>query len=227
MKKFICILTICCSFFCVTGCGESYLTTVSDEVVSTEVMEDTTFSNDVAEIEKNAEANALGQSSKSIFVQVVGAVLRPGVYELQEGDRVFQAVQKAGGYMADADIEYTNGARTLSDGECIYVYSIEETTMIAELANDADSVQVKSLSGAAFMYSKNGYEASTADDGLININTADVDALTTLPGIGSTRAKMIVEYRQNNGRFNSIEEITNVSGIGDATLANIRSLIKV
>lgn len=223
MKKFICILTLCCSFFCISGCGSSYLTSTLEEPVVTDYIEDTTFSDgEILDLQEVSDS-----VSDSIYVQVVGAVLSPGVYELHSGDRVFQAIQEAGGYMADADIEYTNGARTLTDGECIYVYSIEETAKIAELANDSDSVRVNPLSGAAMLYSSDGYEASCSDDGLININTADVSSLITLPGIGESRAKMIVEYREKNGRFNSIEDIKNVSGIGEATLANIKALIKV
>ncbi len=139
-----------------------------------------------------------------IFVQVAGAVCKPGVYELSSGSRVYAAIEAAGGLTEQADDSDINQAAVLEDGQKLYVYTIEERAL--EEAKEA---------------------ATQAEDGLVNINTATESELTSLPGIGQTKAKQIVEYRQSNGSFSSIEEIKNVSGIGDGIFNQINSLIKI
>ena len=190
MKKFISL--VICSLFLFTGCGsQSYFETVSPA-------ESTEESADVAE-------ETVEPLPTTIFVQVAGAVLRPGVYELPADSRVFQAISAAGGMLEEADDSTINQAEHLSDGQKIYVYSTDEIQLLA--AQDE--------------------AAAEADDGLVNINTADAATLQTLPGIGASKASNIVEYRDTNGSFNSIEDIKQVSGIGDGIYAQIMSLIKV
>lgn len=133
-----------------------------------------------------------------ICVDVCGAVENPGVYYLNPGARVYEAVQMAGGLALDADRDTVNQAEMLKDGAKIRIYSIEE----AEKLQD-----------------------SQAEPGLVNLNTADVAALCTLSGIGEARAKDIIAYREAHGDFQTVEEIMNVSGIKEATFYKIKDKI--
>lgn len=133
-----------------------------------------------------------------ICVDICGAVKEPGVYYLNPGARVYEAVQMAGGLSSDADRDTVNQAQVLKDGAKIRIYSIEE----AEELRD-----------------------SQAEPGLVNLNTADVAALCTLSGIGEARAKEIIAYREAHGDFQAVEEIMNVSGIKEATFYKIKDKI--
>ncbi len=133
-----------------------------------------------------------------IFVDIDGAVINPGVYEFIEGSRVIDAINKAGGLKEKALTQNLNKARKLIDGEKIYIYQEDEIEMIE----------------------------SGDNGGLININTASVDSLISLPGIGEVYANRIIEYR-NKKMFNSIEEIKNIQGIGDKTFEKIKDLITI
>lgn len=191
MKKLFCL--VCCSLFLFTGCGQKSYFQASD---STEASQ-----------EKSEEELPASEAStdQNIFVQVSGAVVSPGVYELPGDSRVYAAIEAAGGLLQTADDSDINQAAILEDGQKIYVYSAEEIAKLQEAAIAEES----------------------ANDGLVNINTADVQLLTTLPGIGENKAKQIVAYRDSNGAFSSIEDIKNVSGIGDGIFNQINSLIKI
>lgn len=139
-----------------------------------------------------------------IVVDICGAVVRPGVYELEEGMRVCDAVEAAGGLLEDADQASLNQAAVLQDAEKICVYTREEAAQ-----------------GISGQTSGNG------GSGKVNINTADTAQLCTLSGIGASRAADIIAYREANGGFQSIEDIMNVSGIKEATFQKIRDEIAV
>ena len=181
------------------------------------------------------EAPADGADSgepELIYVFVCGAVAQEGVYELPAGSRVYQAVEAAGGYAADADTSYINQADPVEEAEKLR----EEAALAAENRQaETDAESGSGPDGAAAGYANNGAgqmnnSAGQADDAaarLININTADEAALQTLPGIGAAKAASIVRYREANGGFSSIEEIKKVSGIGDITYENIKGCITV
>lgn len=133
-----------------------------------------------------------------ILVHVLGAVTRPGLYELSEGDRVVDAIALAGGLSDGADPAGVNLARLVSDGEQLIV----------------------PLEGAAPAPGQ-----PVAGDGRVNINTADATALDTLPRVGPAMAERIIAWREANGGFSSIEDLLDVSGIGDATLDGMRDLV--
>lgn len=138
----------------------------------------------------------------SVFVYVCGAVNCPGVYELPEGSRVYEAIESAGGFGENADVTRVNQAEILEDEEQIYVPTIGEDT--------------ESISGD-----------STKQDGKININQASREELMTLPGVGQSRAESIITYREEHGRFQKIEDIMNVSGIKEGLFEKIKDLITV
>ena len=199
------------------------------------------------------EAPADGADSgepELIYVFVCGAVAQEGVYELPAGSRVYQAVEAAGGYAADADTSYINQADPVTDAQKLEIPTVEEAEKLREEAAlaaenrqaETDSESGSGPDGAAAGYANNGAgqvnngagqmnnSAGQADDAaarLININTADEAALQTLPGIGAAKAASIVRYREANGGFSSIEEIKRVSGIGDITYENIKGCITV
>ena len=192
------------------------------------------------------EAPADGADSgepELIYVFVCGAVAQEGVYELPAGSRVYQAVEAAGGYTADADTSYINQADPVTDAQKLEIPTVEEAEKLREEAAlaaenrqaETDAESGSGPDGAAAGYANNGAGqvnngAGQADDAaarLININTADEATLQTLPGIGAAKAASIVRYREANGGFSSIEEIKKVSGIGDITYENIKGCITV
>lgn len=147
---------------------------------------------------------------EKIFVYVTGAVNSPGMVELNGSDlRVADAVNASGGLLPTADVDNFNMAETISDGQHIRVPEKNAVRSIAPIASD--------------VVEKGG--GST--DGVVNINTADADELDTLPGIGPAMAQRIIDYRQLNGGFKSIDEIQNVRGIGAKKFENIKSRIKI
>ncbi len=151
-----------------------------------------------------------------IYVHVVGAVQAPGMVQLQAGARVSDAVDAAGGFASDADQLSVNLARQVTDGEQIVVGSTQ--------ASASGSASGESASGSSGSAADTGGTAST---GKVNINTATVEQLTTLKGVGESTAQKIIDYRQQNGSFKTIEDIKNVSGIGDKKYAAIKDSITV
>ena len=140
-------------------------------------------------------------TSSPLIVDVAGAVPRPGVYELPEGSRVKDAVEAAGGFLAEADKANLNLAAPLDDGQRLEIPFLEGTQPLGMMNFPDDQVE------------------------LIDINTADLDTLSTLPGIGPTLAQKIIDYRETYGPFYYIEDIMNVEGISDTTFENIKDLI--
>ena len=141
-----------------------------------------------------------------IIVDVTGWVRQPGVYEFAESDRVIDAVDRAGGARAGADLSLLNLAAPLTDG----------TQVVVAKEGAASSVGAPGTVGSG-----------TPGTGLININTASETELETLSGIGEVLAAAIVDYRTDNGPFASIDDLESVSGIGPATLEEIRDLVTV
>lgn len=137
-----------------------------------------------------------------IYVHVCGAVNEPGVVMLPEGSRGQDALEAAGGFTQEAAVDMINLAQSLEDGMKLYFPTREEA------ADWQESEQAK-------------------ESGLVNINTAGVELLCTLPGIGEARAKAIVAHRETNGNFQKIEDIMQVSGIKESAFGKIKDLITV
>ena len=147
-----------------------------------------------------------------IEVQVIGGVVRPGVYTLPEGSRVRDAVTAAGGLLAEIDPNSINLVEKLEDGQQL------------EISNGTTS-GASTTSTSPFHVLSTPRSNSSATD-LININTADLTMLESLPDIGPTTAQKIIDYRNLHGPFTNIQDIMNVSGIGPATFDQIQGLIK-
>ncbi len=150
-----------------------------------------------------AEASA-SPSPAVILVDVSGWVRRPGVYEFHEGDRVIDAIQAAGGARSGAALDSLNLAAPLSDGSQVLV--------------------PRSAAGGA---SPGSPPATGVASGKVNINTASATELEALPGIGEVLAQRIVDYLTQNGPFTSVDQLLDVSGIGDSILAEIRDSVTV
>lgn len=174
------------------------------------------------------EINSTGETQpEMIYVDVCGAVANPGVFQLAAGSRVFQAIEAAGGYLPEAVQNCVNRAGVLTDGQQLYILTQEEMERQgldpAEMAGASDG----QMNGSAGTGQNTGMTAQVQQDNRININTADEAQLTTLTGIGATRAQAIIAYREENGPFVAIEDIMNVQGIKEGTFAKIKDEIVV
>lgn len=187
---------LCAAVTLLTGCEGDRAVTLSDLT-----------SGDEPPCEEAGDINTGGTMDDAcVYVYVCGSVVTPGVYELEQGSRVCDALEAAGGFSEGADENRINLAAGVRDGEMIFF------PMEGEEIPDA---------AAGYAY---GIEGS-AEGGLININTADVTLLCTLPGIGESKAKAIIRYREEHGAFRDITEIRNVSGIGENLYRDIADLI--
>lgn len=178
--------------------------------------------------EEETEAAAGAQAAESsaekavCFIHICGAVEQPGVYELAEGSRVFEAVELAGGLTEDACGEYLNQAQEITDGMKIYIPTKEQVGN-----GDADGSPEAVFGISEGKSADSGGNSSAEKDGLVNINTADKNGLMTLPGIGESRAESIIAYRQENGSFAEIEDIMQVSGIKEGAYQKLKDKICV
>lgn len=191
MKNFIKIVTIFFVCMIITGCGKENKINIGKEITSV--------------AKGDSEEN---KNSSEIVVYVNGAVVSPGVYRLESGDRIYQAIDKAGGLTSQAETDDINMAETLVDAQNIHIMTKKEYEAKSKVNNE-------------------GAGAKSEDSDLVNINTAGEDELMKLTGIGETKAKAIIAYREEKGRFSNIEDIKNVSGIGESTFLNIKLQITV
>jgi competence protein ComEA len=168
-------------------------------------------------------------------VHVAGAVAHAGVVRVPAGARVDDAVAAAGGATADADLSRVNLARPVVDGERLYVPTVGETEVPAELPVDGGSgAGAGAAVGAAGGGGGGGADAGGAGAGadagsgaVVDLNTADATTLETLPGIGPALAQRILAWREEHGGFRSVEDLLEVSGIGDARFAELQDRVRV
>lgn len=176
---------------------------------------------DIAGREGNASTEKKEGPGK-LYVHVCGHVNQPGVYELQQDSRVFEAIEAAGGMTATAAFSYLNQAEILEDGKQIYVPSQEEVDSGKFMAGEETGSESEMTAG-----SQNADGVSGQDDGKVNLNTASKEELMTLSGIGDVRAQAILKYREEHGEFRSIEELMEVEGIKKGTFQKLKDRIKI
>ncbi|WP_285137254.1 ComEA family DNA-binding protein [Microbacterium sp. lyk4-40-TSB-66] len=157
---------------------------------------------EVVEPVSTASASAGLPAGAGLYVHVAGAVREAGLYRLDAGDRVADAIARAGGFADDAARDGVNLARPVADGEQIVVPVV-------------GAEATASASGGA------------AADGLVDLNTATPEQLDTLPRVGPAMADRIIEWRETNGRFTSVDDLQSVPGIGEKMLAALRDLVRV
>lgn len=161
---------------------------------------------------KKDSENQENINDNKIVVDIKGAVKAPKEYELKAGSRVRDLIEIAGGLTPEADEEKIYFSKILEDEQCIKIYKIGEEVLDSEI-----EVEKQQEKGTGAVDSK----------GKININKATVDELMTIPGIGQVKAQSIVDYRNENGKFNSVDELTNITGIGVKTLEKLRDKVDI
>lgn len=178
-------------------------------------------------------------TSKTVFVDIKGAVNAPGVYELEEGKRIIDVINLAGGLSDNANTINLNLSKKLTDEMYVVVYTKNEiveykknngnTNEIICASNECVCPDTNNDACISQGGSKNSTSNNASDgiDGKVSINTAGLDELMKLSGIGESKANAIISYRQENGSFKTIEEIKNVSGIGDAVFEKIKDDITI
>lgn len=161
-------------------------------------------------VQEVTETQAAAEKTGTIVVYVCGEVINPGVYELAAGMRICDAVEAAGGLTKKASRDYWNLAEELTDGQMLCFPTAQEAKERMESAGETQTA-----------------DSGTSADGKVNINTADITVLQTIPGIGQTRAEAILAYRKENGSFQSIEDIMKVSGIKNGLFEKMKDYITV
>lgn len=159
----------------------------------------------------------------SLVVDVAGAVTRPGPVQVRAGARVVDAIRAAGGPSADADFERVDRAAPLHDGERVYVPRRGQTEVPAVVGADGPGPGGGATPGGG-VGQPDGADASTA---VVDLNSANADSLETLPGVGPATAQAILDYRQERGRFTSVDDLLDVKGIGPAKFAAIKAHVTV
>ena len=172
-------------------------------------------------------SDASSEETKTLVVHICGAESAPGVYELPAGSRIIDAVEAGGGFLPEAEEACCNLAEEIVDGCQIYFMTKSEscadgqTEKKAGIQTSPDSDMLSTESNVR------SYSAPALENGLVNLNTADIAALMTLPGIGESRAKAIISYREQHGAFAKIEDIMKISGIKQAAFSKIKDKITV
>jgi competence protein ComEA len=176
--------------------------------------------------ENKAAIEAAGDSkSRDLLIHVTGAVVKPGVYQLPAGSRVIDAVNKAGS-IEESDLNVLKLATQVTDGQTIYV-PFKNAAVQSSAAGNANPCGAATIApSSAVSPAGSGKNAQQAGS-RVNINTADEAQLDTLPGIGPAYAQRIIQYREINGPFKKIEDIKEVSGIGDKKFEQLKDLIFV
>lgn len=191
--------------------GFGYYKSNSDNLNNNQIqtLVDTKSTESINEKSENNTQNR--EDNSTTMCQIDGCVNKPGVYSLKKDDRIKDIVELAGGFTQDADTKSVNLAMKLKDEMKVYIPSKTETSKAQN--NNIESSDIVTIK-------------DNNSNSLVNINTADSNKLQTLPGIGPSKAKKIIEFREKN-QFKKIEEIKNVDGIGDKTFESLKSLITI
>lgn len=177
------------------------------EMISEDNVVEDHFQNE--EERQNTNENDASQKMQPMKVDIKGAVKKPGVYTVTGNERVIDIIDKAGGLLEEADIVKVNLSQKVTDEMVIYIPKTGEEVLTTE------NIPVQTGS------------QSSGGDGKVNINQADASTLDSLPGIGPSKAEAIIEYRDTNGPFQKVEDLMNISGIGEKTFEKLKDQITV
>lgn len=172
-------------------------------------------------------SDASSEEEKPLVVHICGAVSAPGVYELPAGSRIIDAVEAGGGFLPEAEEACCNLAEEIVDGCQIYIMTKSESCADGQTEKKAGIQTSPDSDMQTTDRNVRSNSAPALENGLVNLNTADIAALTTLPGIGESRAKAIISYREQHGAFAQIEDIMKISGIKQAAFSKIKDKITV
>lgn len=209
MEKITKIIVILAIVMLTAGCAGNFrdrenLILSEDRIVSQEGSRQDSKSAGEQEEMEDGGAKTQSQPISGIYVQVSGAVKRPGVYELPEGSRVFQALELAGGLTAEAEEAGINQAQVLADGQMIWILTKEEAAASALQPGNQQQ-----------------------EDGRVNLNTASREELMALPGIGEAKAESILSWREAHGGFAQIEDLMKIEGIKEGVFSKIKDCVRV
>lgn len=180
------------------------------------------------EITKKKKKQELSEDiSKEIMVDVKGFVVNPGIYKLKEESRVIDAINAAGGVLEGADTSVLNLSKKLKDEMVIIVYSSYQVESFKKVKEEQQQIQDECVNGVNEVENDACIEEKEEEkeNNLVSINTATLEELMTLEGIGEAKAKSIIAYREEHGPYQAIEDLLNVSGIGESLLAKIKENI--
>lgn len=207
----------------------------NNKTISTIEKKEETLKKDLDNKEKDTN---ISEFVEEYYVDIKGAVMNPGVYKLTSNSIVNDVISLSGGLNTDADTRCVNLSKKIKNEMVIYIYTKEEVNKLYEEEKSNDkSVICNNIKNDVYVDYTNPKENIDTSDQMINdeeisndkinINTADINTLSTLPNIGESKAKAIISKRDEKGKFNSIEEIKEVSGIGEATYEKIKDYITV
>ncbi|MBS5787577.1 MAG: helix-hairpin-helix domain-containing protein [Clostridioides difficile] len=225
MVIFLLILVFSLIVLIKQGIGTGNVYVVSDSKINT-----SNKSNIKKEAGENKSNNGIkkldGEKNEvnldKITVYISGAIQKPGIVTIESNKRLFDAIKMLGGASEDADLNRVNMAIKLEDEKHYIVPRIGEVISVED-----DEINQGSISGQTNTSNSNANKPDQNKSSKVNINTADVKELDTLPGIGEATANKIIQHREDNGKFKSIGEIKNVNGIGEKKFENIKELISV
>lgn len=206
----ITIILIAVLFF--GGYGESKRNSSGNLVIESDSTEENKEA--LTDFEDSSQGDTTRDEPREILCDISGGVTNPGVYTLMEGSRLEDLINAAGGLLDSADIDIINRARFLSDGEKVYIPEVGEMDKNMGLLNQSNMSQT-SL----------GY--NSFDGGKVNINTATSEELQMISGVGPVMAEKIIAYRNEVGGFKAIEELKNVSGIGEKTFEKMAESVTI
>ena len=189
----------------------------SPKDISEDVIDKNELTNEMIEEYTTGGFSLTNNSKKSIIVHVIGAVNNPGVVQLGEGARIKDAIDAAGGQTEDANLSKVNLAYILDDGTQIYIPNVNDKVT-------EETVFIKQDAGEGVIVESDKTEGNV---GKVNINTANLEKLKSLPGVGDATAQKIIDYRNANGKFNQIEELKKIEGIGDSKFDKLKQYIVV
>ncbi|MGO5053410.1 helix-hairpin-helix domain-containing protein [Lachnospiraceae bacterium LCP25S3_G4] len=207
VERIIICLILIFLLFHNNGCGKKE-DNQSDTIKLEEQTEET---NEKEEQQEVQEKNKTILEKNNIYVYVCGAVYSPGVYELTATSRIYEAMEAAGGVTQQGDAAYLNQAQVLTDGQKVYVPTLEETSQLEPNMTIGGSDELR----------------SQTTDGKIDLNKATKEELLTLPGIGESKADSIITYREEHGAFEHIEDIKQITGIKEGVYNKIKDMITV
>ena len=196
---------------------------------------------EVIEIKKEEKKE---DNTEKIYVDIKGAVKNPGVYELDKDTRTNILVSKAGGLTEEADTTYINLAKKLKDEMVVVIYTkdqikkakakdtlaikeVNNTCICPKITNDVCIAKEDTTTTTSNNKEEKETNNNQKEEKKVNINTATIEELQTLQGVGESKAKAIIEYRETNGKYSKIEDIMNVSGIGESLYEKIKNNITI
>lgn len=201
--------------FIISLCIYMIYTQNTNEIdITNMIMQEETIEDNTNNIFTNS---AEEEEEVKMIIHISGEVKNPGIVTLEMGSRIMDAIKKAGGATSEADLTQVNLAYELQDGQKVYIPNKKEqvTEYITESSGNNVIIDGKNISN------------NEGNDTKVNINSANLNELDSLPGIGPALAQRIIDYREQNGNFQSIEDLQNVKGIGDSKFSDIKDNITV